>query len=132
MPAAALSGAQDSMTRETVSAMNQEAVARPWWLLPLGRLHPIWWVGTAGLLLWVDYATGPNTQFPVVYVIPVTLAAWYSGRWPALALAVTMPLVHVVFLVGLWKQPDSLATLMSMTTIRGAVVIAMAFSFARL
>src|SRR6266850_911154 len=65
--------------------MNQQAFARRWWLLPVGRLHPLWWVGIAGLLLWVDYVTGPKTQFPVVYAIPVTLAAWYSGRWPALA-----------------------------------------------
>ena len=112
--------------------MNQQAFARPWWLLPLGRLHPLWWVGIAGLLLWADYVTGPKTQFPVVYVIPVTLAAWYSGRWPALALAVAIPLVHVVFLVALWKQPGSMATLVATTTIRGAVVIAMALWFARL
>jgi K+-sensing histidine kinase KdpD len=112
--------------------MNQQAFARPWWLLPLGRLHPLWWVGIAGLLLWVDYVTGPKTQFPVVYVIPVTLAAWYSGRWPALALALAMPLVHAVFLVVLWKQRGSMAALVATTTIRGAVVIAMALWFARL
>ena len=56
--------------------MNQQAFARPWWLLPLGRLHPLWWVAIAGLLFWVDYLTGPKTRFPVVYGIPVTLAAW--------------------------------------------------------
>ena len=110
--------------------MNQ-ALARPWWLLPPGRLHPLWWVGIAGLLLWVDYITGPKTQFPVAYIIPVTLAAWYSGRWPALALAVAMPLVHVVFSVAVWKQPVSM-TLLATTMIRGAVVITMALWFARL
>ena len=112
--------------------MNQQALARPWWLLPPGRLHPMWWVGITALLLWVDYATGPKTQFPVIYIIPVTLAAWYSGRWPALALAVAMPLVHVVFLVALWKQPGPMAALVATTMIRGAVVIAMALWFARL
>jgi hypothetical protein len=113
-------------------SMTQEAIARPWWLLPIGRLHPLWWVGIAGLLVWLDYVTGPKTQFPVVYVIPVTLAAWYSGWWPALALAVAMPLVHAVLLVALWKQSGSMATLVATMTIRGAVVIAMALWFARL
>jgi hypothetical protein len=112
--------------------MNREAFARPWWLLPPGRLHPLWWVGIAGLLLWGDYVTGPKTEFPVVYAIPVTLAAWYSGRWPALALALAMPLVHVVFLLTLWQQPGSIAALVATTTIRTAVVIAMALWFARL
>jgi hypothetical protein len=112
--------------------MNQQSFARPWWLLPVGRLDPRWWVGISGLLFWFDYATGPKTQFPVVYVIPVTLAAWYSGRWPALTLAVALPVVHAVFLVALWKQPASMTTLVAMTTIRGAVVIAMALWFARL
>jgi K+-sensing histidine kinase KdpD len=112
--------------------MNQQAFVRPWWLLPIGRLHPLSWVGITGLLLWVDYLTGPKTQFPVVYVIPVTLAAWYSGRWPALVMAVAMPLVHVVFLIAMWNQPGSIATLVATTTVRGAVIIAMALWFARL
>src|SRR5438045_7365051 len=86
----------------------------------------------AGLVLWVDYVTGPTTQYPVVYVIPVTLAAWYSGRWAALVLAIAMPLVHLVFVMALWKQAGSMATLVATTTIRGAVVIAMALWFARL
>ena len=112
--------------------MKQQAFARPWWLLPLRRLHPAWWAGIAGLVLWVDYVNGPRSQYPVAYVIPVTLAAWYSGRWTALALAVAMPLVHFMFVVALWKQTGSMATLVAATTIRGAVVIAMALWFARL
>jgi hypothetical protein len=89
-------------------------------------------VGITGLLLWIDYLTGPKTEFPAVYFIPVTLAAWYSGRRPALALAVALPVAHVVLLVALWKQPGSIATLLAMTTIRGAVIVAMALWFARL
>jgi hypothetical protein len=112
--------------------MKQHALARPWWLLPLGHLNPLWWIGIAGLLFWLDYVTGTSSQFPVVYVIPVSLAAWYSGRWPALVLAVAMPLVHVLFLVTQARQAGPLATLVATTTIRGAVIIVMAFWFARL
>lgn len=112
-------------------SMNEHPLARPWWLLPLGRLHAWWWIGIAGVLLWADYVTGPKTEFPVVYVIPVTVAAWYSGRWPATALAITLPLVHTALLATVWHQPWSTATLAA-TAIRGAVVVAMALWFARL
>jgi len=112
--------------------MSKQDLAQPWWLLPVGRLKPVWWIAIAALLVWIDSITGPKTQFPVAYVIPVTLAAWYSGRWPAIALAVAMPLIHVVLLIELWKQPGSITALLLTTTLRGAVILAMALWFARL
>jgi hypothetical protein len=83
-------------------------------------------------MLSIDYLTGPNTQFPVVYMIPVGLAAWYSGRRPALLLAIAMPLVHVWWLAALWKQVESMPVLMTLTAIRGAVIIAVALWVVRL
>ena len=112
--------------------MSKPQSESPWWLLPVGRLHPLWWVAIAAALVWIDYITGPNTQFPVAYVIPVTLAAWYSGRLPAVALAIAMPLIHAALLVALWNQAGSTAALLLTTTVRGAVIIAMALWFARL
>jgi hypothetical protein len=112
--------------------MNRGELTRPWWLLPPGRLHPLWWIGIGVALIWIDYVAGPSTQFPVLYVIPVSLAAWYSGRRPALALAVVVPLVHVMFLVASPKQPGALTTLLATTIFRGAVIIVMALWFARL
>ena len=100
--------------------------------MPPGRLHPAWWAGVACLLLWLDYATGLDTQFPILYFIPVTLAAWYSGRWPALALAIGMPLVHIVFLLTLRTPPEGFLGLVAMTIARGAVIIVTALWFARL
>ena len=49
-----------------------------------------------------------------------------------MALAVAMPLVHVAFLVAVWKQPGPLSTLLALTAIRGAVIIAVALWFVRL
>jgi hypothetical protein len=111
---------------------NRDELDRPWWLLPPGRLHPLWWVTIGVALIWVDYLAGPFTQFPVLYVIPVSLAAWYSGRRPALALAVAVPLVHIMFLLTAQTQPGELAALAAATTLRGAVIIVMALWFARL
>ena len=112
--------------------MNKPAFARPWWLLPPGRLHPLWWIGFSALLLAVDYSTGLFSVLPALYVIPVTLAAWYSGLWPAMALAVATPLAHVVFVLARGTPPEPLPALIAMTVLRGGVIMVMALWFARL
>jgi hypothetical protein len=86
-------------------------------------------VGAA--LLMIEFFTGIYRQFPVVYVIPVSLAAWYSGRWPALTLAVAMPLAHLVF-VRLDDPSVNTLALTTTTVFRGSVIIFMALWFARL
>lgn len=118
--------------------MKKQALSRPWWLLPPGHLHPWWWVGVAALLLWIDYITGLYNELPALYFIPVTLAAWYSGRRPALALAVAMPLIHLVFLLtvgtpaGSPGSLGSLTPLIATTLLRGAIIVVVALWFARL
>lgn len=99
--------------------------------MPPGRLHPLWWVAVGAGFIWFDYVGGPNSRYPVLYTIPVSVAAWYSGRRPAVALAVAVPLVHAVFLVALWQPPGSL-TLLAMTLARGAVGLVMALWVGRL
>ncbi len=39
------------------------------------------------LLGWIDYITGYELGFFVFYSVPVGLAAWYAGRWPAVLVA---------------------------------------------
>jgi hypothetical protein len=115
--------------------MQRDELASPWWLLPPGRLHPWWWIVVGAGLIWIDYDGGSASQFPVLYVIPVALAAWYSGRWPAVALAVAVPLAHIIFLVLALKQPAELGTLavpVGTTIFRGVVIVIMALWFARL
>jgi hypothetical protein len=86
----------------------------------------------AVVLVWLDYAAGPDTSFPVIYVIPVILAAWYSGRRPAIALAVLVPLAHVVFLVAVWQPSGSSVALVAATAMRATVIVILALWFARL
>ena len=112
--------------------MSELQIATPWWLLPPGRMHPLWWVAIGAALFWLDDRTGLYTQFPVVYIIPVAVAAWYSGRWPALALAVAIPLAHFTLIETLWQQPGNLAALVARVSFRGTVIIVMALWFARL
>jgi hypothetical protein len=111
--------------------MKRPESDRPWWLLPNARVPSAWWLAIAGALLTIDYMTGLYSQFPVVYVIPVSLAAWYSGRWPALTLAVAIPIAHLIFRV-LQDPPAGLLTLAGTTLFRGSVIGVMALWFARL
>jgi hypothetical protein len=103
---------------------------RPWWLLPSARVPSVVWLVVAIPMVWAEYVTGIYSQFPVVYVIPVSLAAWYSGRWPAVTLAVGIPLAHFIFKV-LGGQSVGL-TLVATSLLRGSVVLFMALWFARL
>lgn len=104
---------------------------RPWWLPTPVSLYPAWWIAIGAGLLVVDYSTGFHSRFPVVYVIPVTLAAWYSGRSPAVTLAVGIPIAHLLFSVN-GAEPGSLLTQVLTAMFRGSVVVFMALWFSRL
>jgi hypothetical protein len=111
---------------------ENDTVERPWWLLPVGRVHARWWALAGVVLVAADYLAGPESQFPVLYVIPVSLAAWYSGRGPAIALAIAVPLVHLALITIVMPAPGGTMLLAIMTLARGAVVLVMALWFARL
>jgi hypothetical protein len=105
---------------------------KPWWLLPLGRIHPSWWIALAGPLLALDYLTGPKPEFPVLFTIPVVAAAWYSGRASAATLAILLPLAHAIFVAAFWSPGTSVPVLLAMTLLRSAAVMAVALWLARL
>jgi len=104
---------------------------RPWWLLPPKRVPSAFWLALAALMLWMEYVTGSYNHLPVLYVIPVCLAAWYSGQWPALTLAVGITAAHGLFA---WFATPAIGafTLIGTMTLRGSVIIVMALWFARL
>jgi hypothetical protein len=59
---------------------------------------PLYWLILASLIIVVDYVAGPLIQFPILYLIPIGLASWYSGRWWGLSFAFSMPLIRLYFL----------------------------------
>jgi hypothetical protein len=44
-------------------------------------------IATLLLLGWIDYVTGYEFGFFIFYFIPVSIAAWYGGRKPGIAMA---------------------------------------------
>jgi len=112
--------------------VNGRELVRPWWLLPPGRLPAYWWIAAGVLFAAGDYFTGLSNAFPAFYIVPVTLAAWYSGRRPALALAIGLPLVNLALSAWQWTPEASVARLLTTTMVRGSIVVVMALWFARL
>ena len=78
---------------------------KPFWMPPLGRVDPRWWVPGVAALMVVDYFTGPTTPLPVVYAVPVTVAAWYSGQTTGLWLALALPTGRLALELYVWTPP---------------------------
>jgi hypothetical protein len=72
---------------------------------PGNRTFILYWLGFSILLIIADYFAGPFIQFPITYLIPVTLASWYNGRWWGLVFAVILPMVRFVFNIAAWSIP---------------------------
>lgn len=71
---------------------------------PGHTLLTLLWIALSIGCLAIDYALGPFIQFPIVYLVPVSLAAWHSGRKLGLTLAVILPLCRLYF-ITLWDPP---------------------------
>lgn len=70
------------------------------------------------LIMVVDYLSGPLIQFPILYVLPIGLAAWYSGPWWGGALAILLPLGRVLFAIVGHTQWTTRTNLAANTVIR--------------
>jgi hypothetical protein len=77
-------------------------------LQPQNPLFLLYCVGISILILVADYFSGPFIQFPITYLIPVALAAWYNGRWWGLLFAFLLPLVRFYYNMALWTIPWSI------------------------
>ena len=75
-------------------------------------LRRVYWVLASLACLGFDYLGGPSVQFPVFYLIPVSLAAWFDSRAWGLALAIVLPLVRLA-LHSIWGDPLTWATLLN-------------------
>jgi hypothetical protein len=108
------------------------ALEQPWWLLPAGRIHPAWFFALGAVFFAFDYWVGPEGPFPALPLIPVALCAWYSGRWPALALAAAMESGHILLLATVWRSPGGFVVPAAMTVGRTAALMILTLWVARL
>ena len=85
-------------------------------------------IGVAILLL--DFLTGPFLLFPILFVIPVTLAAWFHSPRLAYALAISLPLGRL-FIAGFMDVPSPLVYIAANALIRVVVLLFLAFLVSR-
>ncbi len=88
-----------------------------------------YWCLSAGILL-LDMFTGPYLQFPVLFVIPVALSAWYVGPRQAYALAVILPLGRLIIAEYIEPPVPFIYTLINCLT-RIAVISLIAYLIRR-
>ena len=58
---------------------------------------PVYWIALSLLIIAVDHLTDPYIRFPILFLLPVTLASVYNGRWWGVGLAVSMPVIRCYF-----------------------------------
>jgi hypothetical protein len=90
------------------------------------QLMPFYLVALAACILFLDCISGPQFQFPILYTVPVLLAAWYRGCVYGYSLAVVMPLVRF-FMRAVWQEPSSLTEALANLVIRLFVLVLVAF-----
>lgn len=71
------------------------------------EIKNIFYIAIALIVLVVDFYTGKHIRFPILYIIPVGIAAWYNQKTMAYSLAVFLSLARFGFHIP-WQETDSL------------------------
>lgn len=88
--------------------------------------NPYSYIILGGAILGADVITGPYLQFPILFTIPVFLAAWYCGSRPAYTMAIGLPAAR--FLLRRYVElPHPLHFMMANALIRMLVLSALAY-----
>jgi len=82
-----------------------------------GDARPVLSALLAVLVLAADFASGPFVQFPLLFLIPIAFASWFSGWAWGVGLAVSLSLMRALF-VPLWDAPWTAANTIVNTAIR--------------
>lgn len=61
-------------------------------------------VFVAVAVLWIDVITGTEIKFPLIYVVPVGLAAWRKQRIMAYVMAVILPVLRIGYEFPWWSD----------------------------
>lgn len=75
-----------------------------------GQVRAWHWVAASGLILMLDYVTGPFVQFALLFILPVALATAWGGPWAGVVVGAVLPLVRFGFFLR-WGVPGGPALL---------------------
>ncbi len=86
----------------------------------------MYWILISGIVLLVDYLTGPLIEFPIVFVIPIALASWYSGLEWGLTFALLLPIGRIIIRF-LWEPSTDFSVVLINAVIRVSVLTGIVF-----
>ncbi len=66
-------------------------------LINAERVYPLYWVIVAIGVLIIDYITGPEIHFPILFIIPISLASWFNSRAFSLSLSIFIISTNTVY-----------------------------------
>ncbi len=78
------------------------------------------------LVLFLDYLTGKNIEFPILYALPVGIAAWNLKKPMAYASSIILPLTRAGFLY-LWNDIQTVPVVLINTSIIVFALLAYAY-----
>ena len=94
------------------------------------RAHVATYVAMGVAILLIDLLIGERLTFPILFVIPVALSAWYCGPNVAYSLAIALPIGRF-FIAGFWWQTTPVTYSLANAAIRIAVLLLIAYFVSR-
>jgi hypothetical protein len=91
------------------------------------REYPVFFSVLASFfIIQFDLMTGEDIEFPLLFAIPVAIAAWGLNLAFALGIAVVLPLLRVCFVIFFWKDSQAFHILLinAIITVSALVVYA--------
>jgi hypothetical protein len=82
------------------------------------------------VVLAVDFVAGPYFHFPILFIIPVSLAAWHSGFPAGAAFAIGLPITRFIYHF-VWENGDPYLAAAANLILRESVLVAFAYLVAR-
>lgn len=111
-----------------MNAANTFDISSAWYIRALRK--PITSIGLAVLCLVLDFFIGPFIIFPITFMLPVLVSAWFCRPYYAYSLAVIQPLIRLGFQFY-WPFPRNVSDVVINAAIRIIVFLLFAYFVSR-
>ena len=92
---------------------------------------PFLWIALAIVVVDGDYLTGPFITFPIVTMIPVVVASWYSGAWWGIGIGIFSAASACAYFLSFWTSTYTEEQVLINATMRCLIFSIVAFLVAR-
>ena len=94
--------------------------------------HPGVLIGLTATIAALDWISGPHVSLGLLYLVPLTLAAWSGRARLALVIALALPVLRLSYFVfDVWEPTGTFAHVVLNAVVRAAVLLAVALLIRR-